>query len=179
MRVRFGCLIGALAGVMMSATAANAAVYNFSFDGTAYDAVGQFVTDGLNHITSISGNVTVTAPGVDGGAIGALLSGPQPVPGNVSPGWTYSNTYGGGIFNGDGVLFSFGTSNIGNIYNSGGTNYFSADAPGDGLFNPGNAGTLTIAAVPEPSTWAMMILGFIGMGFVAYRRKSKSAFRLA
>jgi PEP-CTERM motif len=26
-------------------------------------------------------------------------------------------------------------------------------------------------AVPEPSTWAMMILGFCGVGFTAYRRK--------
>jgi hypothetical protein len=30
--------------------------------------------------------------------------------------------------------------------------------------------------VPEPSTWAMMILGFAGIGFMAYRRKSKPAF---
>jgi len=30
--------------------------------------------------------------------------------------------------------------------------------------------------VPEPSTWAMMILGFAGVGFMAYRRKSKPAF---
>jgi hypothetical protein len=29
--------------------------------------------------------------------------------------------------------------------------------------------------VPEPSTWAMMILGFAGLGFMAYRRKSKLA----
>jgi PEP-CTERM motif len=28
-----------------------------------------------------------------------------------------------------------------------------------------------ISAVPEPSTWAMMILGFVGLGWVAYRRK--------
>jgi hypothetical protein len=27
------------------------------------------------------------------------------------------------------------------------------------------------AGVPEPSTWAMMILGFAGIGFLAYRRK--------
>jgi hypothetical protein len=27
-------------------------------------------------------------------------------------------------------------------------------------------------AVPEPSTWAMMILGFAGIGFMAYRRKN-------
>ncbi len=29
------------------------------------------------------------------------------------------------------------------------------------------------AAVPEPSTWAMMILGFAGVGFMAYRRSRK------
>jgi hypothetical protein len=29
------------------------------------------------------------------------------------------------------------------------------------------------SAVPEPSTWAMMILGFAGIGFMAYRRKSR------
>jgi hypothetical protein len=40
-------------------------------------------------------------------------------------------------------------------------------------------GFLQVEAVPEPSTWAMMILGFIGVGFMAYRRKSRSTFRLA
>ena len=34
-------------------------------------------------------------------------------------------------------------------------------------------------AVPEPSTWAMMILGFSGLGFMAYRRKSKPALMVA
>ena len=32
-----------------------------------------------------------------------------------------------------------------------------------------------VSAVPEASTWAMMILGFAGIGFMAYRRKSKPA----
>jgi hypothetical protein len=37
-----------------------------------------------------------------------------------------------------------------------------------------------VAAVPEPSTWAMMILGFCGVGFMAYRRKQNgSAFSAA
>jgi hypothetical protein len=37
-----------------------------------------------------------------------------------------------------------------------------------------------VAAVPEPSTWAMILLGFAGVGFMAYRRKSQgSAFRTA
>jgi hypothetical protein len=34
------------------------------------------------------------------------------------------------------------------------------------------------AGVPEPSTWAMLILGFFGMGFVAYRQKGRPALRL-
>jgi hypothetical protein len=32
-------------------------------------------------------------------------------------------------------------------------------------------GIWTVTGVPEPSTWAMMILGFMGVGFMAYRRK--------
>jgi hypothetical protein len=35
------------------------------------------------------------------------------------------------------------------------------------------------AAVPEPATWAMMILGFFGVGLMAYRRNGKHAFRFA
>jgi hypothetical protein len=27
---------------------------------------------------------------------------------------------------------------------------------------------------PEPSTWAMMVLGFAGMGFVAYRKAKRA-----
>jgi hypothetical protein len=43
----------------------------------------------------------------------------------------------------------------------------------------GNATTGTVGAVPEASTWAMMIMGFMGVGFMAYRRKSQGHFRLA
>jgi hypothetical protein len=53
----------------------------------------------------------------------------------------------------------------------------------DPTFVPGTYGiagdSLTItdisAAVPEPSTWAMMILGFFGIGFMAYRRKQNGS----
>jgi hypothetical protein len=33
--------------------------------------------------------------------------------------------------------------------------------------------TAFTGAVPEPSTWAMMILGFAGVGFLAYRRRNQ------
>jgi hypothetical protein len=39
--------------------------------------------------------------------------------------------------------------------------------------------TTDVSAVPEPSTWAMMILGFAGIGFMAYRRKAKPAMMAA
>jgi hypothetical protein len=36
-----------------------------------------------------------------------------------------------------------------------------------------------ITAVPEASTWAMMVMGFFGVGFLAYRRNNKTEFRIA
>ncbi len=39
-------------------------------------------------------------------------------------------------------------------------------------YYPDNSGSqrLSVSAVPEPSSWAMMLLGFAGIGFAAYRR---------
>ena len=44
---------------------------------------------------------------------------------------------------------------------------------------PFNASFSLTGSVPELSTWAMMILGFAGVGFMAYRRKSKLALMAA
>jgi hypothetical protein len=50
-------------------------------------------------------------------------------------------------------------------------NRFDADTP-----NPDSLGSWTVTTdVPEPSTWAMMIVGFLGLGFMAYRRKNQRA----
>ena len=38
---------------------------------------------------------------------------------------------------------------------------------------------ITMWGVPKPSTWAMMLLGFAGIGFMAYRRKSKPSLMAA
>lgn len=50
------------------------------------------------------------------------------------------------------------------------------------LFTPFGAGTLTfessvntVAAVPEPSTWAMLLLGLIGLGSMAARKRLSEA----
>jgi PEP-CTERM motif len=55
---------------------------------------------------------------------------------------------------------------------SGGNNY----SPGTWAVTTGPA---LNTAVPEPSTWAMMLLGFAGIGFLAYRRNTKHALNAA
>jgi hypothetical protein len=40
-------------------------------------------------------------------------------------------------------------------------------------------GGLNIATVPEPSTWAMMALGFAGLGFAGYRRGRRASVAIA
>jgi hypothetical protein len=61
------------------------------------------------------------------------------------------------------IEYTFGLT--GNYFNEGGSAV-------QGIF----AG---VAAVPEPSTWAMMILGFFGVGFMAYRRKHQMVLNAA
>jgi hypothetical protein len=113
---------------------------------------------------------------------------------------SYSATY-TALIPGDG----FATDGTGNIYIDyfGGTasnsvntdNFGTSTRPFTGLFANAFCDTLQrcnqitgylygvpeqwtvteVAAVPEPSTWAMIIWGFCGLGFMACRRKSKPA----
>jgi choice-of-anchor C domain-containing protein len=56
---------------------------------------------------------------------------------------------------------------------------FQSLTVGPGAYYGPALDNVSVTAVPEASTWAMMILGFMGVGFVAYRRKSTSTLRLA
>ncbi len=49
-----------------------------------------------------------------------------------------------------------------------------ANSPAQDAFETAN---FSVAAVPEASTWAMMIFGFMGIGALAYRRSPRSAMR--
>jgi hypothetical protein len=64
--------------------------------------------------------------------------------------------------------------------------YYHSLYPGDSVFNANSydinkqawimlSEVEFTAAVPELSTWIMMILGFAGLGFVAYRRNARTA----
>lgn len=52
---------------------------------------------------------------------------------------------------------------------------FGGNAPTTGAVATGNL-TFQVAAVPEPATWAMMLVGFGAMGFVISRRRRRPAF---
>jgi PEP-CTERM motif len=43
----------------------------------------------------------------------------------------------------------------------------------------GVGGTVTTSGVPEPSTWAMMAIGFAGLGYAAFRQRKTKISRLA
>ncbi|MCG2672787.1 PEP-CTERM sorting domain-containing protein [Bradyrhizobium sp. GCM10023182] len=54
------------------------------------------------------------------------------------------------------------------------------DYIGDGVWGKGEPflaalTTDTVSAVPEPSTWAMMLLGFLGLGFLHSRHRNRPA----
>jgi hypothetical protein len=63
---------------------------------------------------------------------------------------------------------------------AGGFGYSFSDSANRTLNSSGTIVATLAPAVPEPSTWAMMILGFCGLGFMVYRLKQNgSAFSLA
>ena len=49
----------------------------------------------------------------------------------------------------------------------------TANAPASDIIN--NRFMLPTTSVPEPSTWAMMLLGFAGLGFAGYRRTRRAS----
>ena len=60
------------------------------------------------------------------------------------------------------------------------TNYYDSHWQSGLAFDGVTVGGRAVTgAVPEPSTWAMLLLGFAGIGFMAYRRKSKAALMAA
>ncbi|WP_210291535.1 PEPxxWA-CTERM sorting domain-containing protein [Tardiphaga robiniae] len=61
-----------------------------------------------------------------------------------------------------------------------GNGFFRLENGTQALFTPTHVTSVQIAAaVPEPSTWALMILGFAGVGFVAARKRKNQGVGLA
>jgi len=79
---------------------------------------------------------------------------------------TVGSCFGGGCTGGDPNL---GKLVFANVFPDGTTTWGDGRGIYDATFQA------TISAVPEPSTWAMMLLGFAGVGYMTYRRRKPTA----
>ncbi len=164
---------------------AHAATYTLTFTGTDFTG---FANDTL----------TVTLNG--------LAPGKQGYTGGPLQTWAFSNSGEGGgwvDFWQDGETISIEADSINDPYMIASSPFFTTTAPGPwqsvsfpGITNNhgteviplvnneccsdsrGNADTLTIVAVPEGSTWALMAVGFAGLAFAGFRRDRATAIAL-
>lgn len=67
----------------------------------------------------------------------------------------------------------FGTSGLASLNGGGNCSGNSICSTYFSLEEAVTLNTVAVNGVPEPSTWAMMMLGFVGVGFMAYRRKER------
>ena len=85
-----------------------------------------------------------------------------------------------GLTGGGALQVGAHTQNTGGIMDNG-TFWYSNDPAGISFSGPNlpeMAFTVTVQGstpVPEPSTWALMLVGFAGLGFVSYRGRRKGA----
>jgi hypothetical protein len=161
---------------------ASAAIYNFSFApsqqliGAPVSGSGTFTTS--DTATQVGGQTAFAILSITGSVNGFDILAP-------TTGASYGNyfTTGPSFLDGTGVSFFTAGSNGQNK-----VTFFNQSSNGQyrvNTFSPGSseyvmASSAMVAGVPEPSTWAMMILGFLALGFMAYRRKPHAtAFRVA
>lgn len=179
-----------VAALALSAVSANATslFYNFTWsDAFGSSAVGQIITDGTDgtapspNVTNVTGTQTV-------GAVTSAIFGTSPYAvadnrfldpvGGSGQRFTISGvsyaTLSLGAFN---MFWNGGNFDVSSNVDPGG--YVSSGHPMD--FRVGTAGLTseTAGAVPEPTSWALMIVGFGGVGATLRRRRQHRTVALA
>jgi hypothetical protein len=177
-------LAGALLGLALSTQYSRAETMTYDWSLTSPNF------EGFNG-SPVSGSGTLTATQTSGGAWSVssitgtftdlfissfnpiAVTGVAPETENATQVTNDNLVYPSGPLFVDGNGLGFQTSRGAfDIYDSNGTYEVVAGSLGIGS---GDFVLTAVAAVPEPSTWAMMILGFLGLGFLAHRKKSKPA----
>jgi hypothetical protein len=185
-QIILGVAIAAILSVgVFSPKPAEADVFDVSYTSAAFIIQAQVnatLDSGNFDVLSFNPGSTVTYVGGATFDITGLVTQPGTPP-NIQ-----SLTIAPGTFNYDDVIF---TSPVlqwdgnGLLFSANGElfNLYTAAVPNDSLSftsgeqtleaNDSGIGSISaVPAVPEISSWAMMILGFMGVGFVAYCRKS-------
>jgi hypothetical protein len=115
-----------------------------------------------SNVGGFNGPSGSTQPGIEAIIGGVFSDGFVPIGWSVFDSMIHSGTVNGGSEGSDAYVLQGGSPT--------GIDY--GDAIEEALV-PGHF-TFTNGAVPEPSTWAMMLLGFAGLGFLGYRRTAKA-----
>jgi hypothetical protein len=169
---------------------ASATPVTYTFAGSGITASMTFDVVGGQ---AISGSGSITSPFWSGSDTMTLVTLSTPGVHNLGSG-DLSYRFGGGTdligdtaipVDGWGPVFMVNTSpnlDVGfNLWSNGGSSYTgflagnALTAGGPAIYD-GTDGTLS--AVPEPSTWVMMILGFVGLGYAGFRAR-RSAISIA
>src|ERR1700734_2638859 len=169
--------IATLATAMLfTMTTANAAIYDFTFQSNDSEltATGQFTVNASDEVTGISGAVS----GLTNQTISGVTANPSFPSSSYSPdgSFIYDNLYyptGATSFDVNGLLFVT-NQNPGGYWNLWGTspgNYSLYESAGSYNYPIEEFGSLSVAAAPEPSTWAMLALGFAALSLVGRRRQ--------
>jgi PEP-CTERM motif len=167
--------IASLATAMLfTLTAASAATYEFTFQSNdaQLTATGQFTVNTAHEVTAMSGAVS----GLTNQTISAVTADPTfPSPAYSPDGsFIYNNLYypTGMAFDTNGVLFTTAQNPGGywNLWGSSPGTYTLYESVGTYNYPIQESGTLSVMATPEPSTWAMLLLGFVALSFVGVRR---------
>ena len=168
--------------IVATGSAANATVYHFTFDSPSESITGQLTVDTSdNEVTNITGTLSgVVNDTINGFIANSSFPNPVSLPGDV---FIYDNVFYPGqdsLVDQYGVVFTT-AGNPGGYWN------LWSGAPGDySLYESNLAGDYPIAisggnldptAVPEPSTWVMMLIGLAGIGSAAYRRVGRTVSR--
>ena len=179
----------------LGSSSVKANTYTLDFTGSVFDVFATITTGaaapgGGYDITSITGYDTSTLFGKQDITGLVTANGTPPNQGTYYAsnglGWYYNNVFypsGGPYVDNNGPLFTDANGNYLNLYSVGTSYYLSVDNPGGTLWNPGDLGTLSASdpppSTPLPSTWTMLIVGFVGLGYFAYRGAKKSSAALA
>ncbi len=160
-----GLLLAAATTLALVGTSAHAdTLWNFTYSGDNSSASGSFTVagDGTSPgaVTSITG--TYSDATITNGTIDGLVTL------GTDPGFNFDNLFGGTPqFSNAGLLFDVnGTQHV-NLYSEG-NGYFNAAYEAPGLLN--EAVSLTVTAVPEPGSIAMLLAGLGALAFTSRRR---------